>query len=253
MKEIKDRFSSLSDGYRKFRPVYPTELYNYLFSFCAKTYTAWDCGTGNGQVASVLSAHFNAVEASDISEKQMQQAPVLTNVRYTLQRAEATDFKDGSFDLITVVQALHWFDVELFFKEAERLLTPAGVLAVWGYGLLRISDEIDPLIDSFYKDVIGAYWDDERKHIDNQYENMPFPANGTENNNRFSITVSWNLEQLRGYFNSWSGVQNYSKHRGNNPVDLLMVQLAEVWGEPEREVRFPLFVKIVRFNIKKSH
>ena len=47
---------------------------------------------------------------------------------------------EHSCDLITVAQALHWFDQKLFFKEVNKVLKPHGRLAVFGYGMCSIDD-----------------------------------------------------------------------------------------------------------------
>ena len=58
MKEVKDLFSVQSATYAAFRPVYPDALYDFLFSVSPAFDTVWDCGTGNGQVATRLSEKF---------------------------------------------------------------------------------------------------------------------------------------------------------------------------------------------------
>ena len=40
------------------------------------------------------------------------------------------EFEDDSVDLITVCDAVHWFDITKFFDEAQRILAPGGVLAI---------------------------------------------------------------------------------------------------------------------------
>jgi hypothetical protein len=49
----KDLFSNHASLYSKFRPSYPQELYDYVLSFVENRNKAWDCATGNGQVAVV--------------------------------------------------------------------------------------------------------------------------------------------------------------------------------------------------------
>lgn len=251
MKDIKDRFSQQSDIYKEFRPVYPPQMYTYMLSLCSNKDCAWDCGTGNAQVASVLAQHFTKVEATDISENQLQQAPTLQNVNYSLQRAESTNFPTNNFDLITVAQALHWFDFLPFYAEVKRVLKPGGVLAVWGYSLLQIEEKIDVLIQDFYKNTIGSYWDIERKHIDAAYETIPFPMEEVIVNNGFYIEEKWSRVQLEGYLNSWSSVQNYKlQHDGQNPVDKLMLEIEKVWQTDESKlVKFPIFLKTGVFNV----
>src|SRR5689334_5303642 len=114
---MKDNFSTQSEQYAKFRPTYPDDLYQFLFSLIKTKNIAWDCGTGNGQVAQELSKHFKEVYATDVSEKQIKNAIQRGNIFYKVERAEQTSFPDKNFDLITVAQAIHWFDFDAFYKE----------------------------------------------------------------------------------------------------------------------------------------
>src|SRR3954451_7497379 len=112
---MKDYFSSQSDNYAKYRPTYPAALYAYLYSLVPENKLAWDCGTGNGQVARVLADHFEKIFATDISQSQLDHAPRVAKVQYSVQSAERTNFPASQFDLIVVAQAIHWFDFERFY------------------------------------------------------------------------------------------------------------------------------------------
>ena len=104
---MKDNFSIQSDKYAKYRPTYPNEFFDYLKTIIPGNENAWDCGTGNGQVAGKLTGFFNSVYATDISQKQLNNAIRLPNIYYSLQPAEQTSFKENFFDLIIVAQAVH--------------------------------------------------------------------------------------------------------------------------------------------------
>lgn len=250
MKRAKDKFSKQSEAYKKFRPTYPDALYREILKLAQTKDACWDCGTGNGQVASALSPYFRTVFATDISQKQIQNAGNHDNVIFKIERAENTSFEDNQFDLITVAQAIHWFDMSAFNSEVRRVAKNGGVLAVWGYGLLRVSSPIDKLMDYFYKDIIGPYWDKERKHIDAAYETIDLDFQPLALNSDFAITVQWNLRHLRGYLNTWSSVQNYmDRNNGENPVDDFMDSLKSVWGETEQKnVNFPIFMRASRIE-----
>ena len=69
---MKDRFSNHAPQYAAFRPTYPKELYNIVLEQTRSRGRAWDCGTGNGQVAIDLSRHFKEVFATDISVNQIK-------------------------------------------------------------------------------------------------------------------------------------------------------------------------------------
>ncbi|MDB5257739.1 MAG: SAM-dependent methyltransferase [Chitinophagaceae bacterium] len=246
---MKDLFSSHAEEYQKYRPSYPEELYLFLFTLVSKKETAWDCGTGNGQVAVVLAHYFEHVYATDLSEKQLQQAPSVSNIHYKIEPAEQTSFPDHLFDLITVAQAIHWFDFNLFYKEVRRTLKPEGIVAVMGYGLLRTEDSINLIIDHFYTQIIGPYWDTERRYIDEQYQTIPFPFEEIKAP-AFNHTVEWNLHQLIGYLNTWSAVRFYEKKEQLNPLSLIEEQLGKAWGAANKtkSITFPILLRIGKAN-----
>ena len=102
---MKDNFSTQADIYARYRPRYPQELFEFIFERTANRQNAWDCATGNGQSAKVLARYFEKVFATDISQKQIDNAAQAVNIHYSVQPAEETNFADNTFDLITVSQA----------------------------------------------------------------------------------------------------------------------------------------------------
>jgi len=239
----KDNFSTQANIYAKFRPQYPAELFDYLFTKVKSFNNALDVATGNGQAAKVLAQKFNIVEATDISERQIINATKMPNIHYSVQNAEKSTFRNHSFDLITVAQALHWFNFDLFFAEVERLIKKDGVFATWCYGLNKVNNEIDDLVLHFYQNVIGSYWDSERQHIENKYATIPFPW-GMESTD-FTYKIQYSAEDYLGYLNTWSSVQHYIKQNHVNPVSLIEKELKALWGKNLLEVTFPIHMKLV--------
>jgi SAM-dependent methyltransferase len=239
---MKDYFSEQSKVYAAFRPTYPNELYDFLLKTVSVKGRAWDCGTGNGQVARVLATHFAKVDATDISSQQLANAPVVENITYSVSPAEKTNFADHSFDLITVGQALHWFDREAFYREVKRVGKPGATVAVWGYATLSVSIELDEIIGDFYENIVGPYWDDARRLVEEEYKSIEFPFQQVKRA-RFAIEVDWTPQQLAGYFESWSATQKYIKVHNHNPVPAVMTRLGKLWTENElRRIKFPVFV-----------
>lgn len=244
----KDLFSRQAATYAKYRPTYPAALIDYVVSFVKEKNTAWDCATGNGQAAVLLSKYFDKVIATDISEKQIAQAEKKENIFYSTGSAEETAFEDHSLDLITVAQAYHWFRFDLFEKEVKRVARPGAVVAVWGYNIPQCDHSaVNKLIKHFYKEIVGSYWDAERRYVDDTYSTVPFnfePLPAAE----FSIDVNWTKDDVPGYLNSWSSVQHFIKANGFNPVDEFASQLQEIWpgGTGSMVFRFPVFMKIGR-------
>src|ERR1044071_1842117 len=98
-----------------FRPRYPQKLFEYLASVAPGRQLAWDCATGNGQAAVGLASVFDRVIATDASEKQIANAQQRERVEYRLAPAENSGLESATVDLVTVAQALHWFDMEQFY------------------------------------------------------------------------------------------------------------------------------------------
>lgn len=243
---MKDRFSTYASQYAAFRPVYPPELYNFIFSHVKIFEAAWDAGTGNGQAAMAVAKWFNKVYATDISTKQLENASRAENIIYSLGD-ELINLPYHSVDLITVAQAIHWFNREKFYTEAKRVGKPGSLVAVWGYGLLSINQEIDPLLREFYVNIVGPYWDPERKLIDEQYRTIGFPFEEITSP-PFTFSFEWTLEELQGYLTTWSVVHKYMSAHGINPVESLIGKIQPMWKKERQGVNFPLFLRCGRIK-----
>ncbi len=116
-----------------------------------------------------------------------------------------------------------------------------------GYSLLRISPEIDPIISHFYTQVIGPYWDQERKLVDEQYRTIPFPFQEVQTPS-FEFSFHWTLEHFLGYISTWSSVQKYIRQNGNDPIEKLGAELKLLWKTETRKVAFPLFLRLGKIH-----
>lgn len=238
---FKDHFSETAAGYARFRPRYPETLFDYLAGTAPRRARAWDCATGSGQAAIGLAKHFERVIATDASAGQIAHALPNRRVDYRVAPAEKSGLEPGSIDLVTVAQALHWFDIPAFFQEVKRVLAPGGLLAVWCYQLFTIDPAIDRIVRRFYAETLGPYWPPERKMIEEGYRSIPFPFSELQTPS-FEIESSVTMGQLGGYLRTWSATRRYLAERGDDPMAYLLSLLAEVWGDPgtPRQMRSPL-------------
>ena len=243
---FKDHFSKQATGYAKFRPRYPQKLFDYLGSIAPSRKLAWDCGTGNGQAAVGLASGFDRVIATDASEKQIANAQSHKIVEYRVAPAENSGIESKTIDLITVAQALHWFDLDRFYAEAERVLKPDGVLAASAYNLLHIEPAIDQVVNRYYYEVVGPFWPPERKLVE-QFADLPFPFQKVAAP-KFEMTAQWNLDHLLGYLQTWSSTQRFVAVRGTDPLEQIMNELRSAWGNSRqtRTVVWPLIVHVGR-------
>jgi ubiquinone/menaquinone biosynthesis C-methylase UbiE len=240
---MKDNFSKQASGYSKFRPQYPDELIRYIVSFVENKSKVLDVATGNGQVAHKLSAFFETVYGIDISQNQLDNAYVADNIIYKVASAENTFFKNQEFDLITVAQAVHWFNFDSFYKEVYRILKPNGIFAVIGYGLFSTNADSDKILNHFYYNIVGPYWDAERKYLDENYLTIPFPFE-EQVVEKFENQLEWTFKELIGYLETWSATQHYISKNNQNPIDLIRGELKSSWEENDKKVTFPLLLRI---------
>jgi SAM-dependent methyltransferase len=242
-----DHFSGHAAQYAQFRPVYPSALYAYLASICPRRTRAWDCATGSGQAAVALAGYFDQVIATDASAEQVAHAEVAANVEYRLAPAEVSGIEAGSVDLVTVAQALHWFDLQAFYAEVDRVLRPGGVLAVWCYELFQCSPDVDAWVEYLYSKLVGAYWPPERRFIEDGYRSLPFPY-AEQDPPPFAMEARWDLARTIGYLRTWSAVQRYVEAQGQDPVAEIALQMGGAWGEAGqiRTIRWPLHLRVGR-------
>jgi len=243
-----DHFSAVANRYADFRPHYPEALFDYLATLVPRSATVWDCACGNGQATHDVAARFAKVIATDASKEQIASAKPNPKVEFRVALAEQSGLADNSVELITVAQALHWFDFEKFNAEAKRVLKPNGVLAAWGYGINEVEgDSVNQRVQHFYSNVVGPYWPPSRKLIEEGYRAIPFPFREITPPG-FRMEVRWTMGQLLGYFSTWSATNLFIKATGRNPLEPLSAELSHVWGDVDspRLVVWPLSWRIGR-------
>jgi ubiquinone/menaquinone biosynthesis C-methylase UbiE len=243
-----DHFSSVANRYADFRPRYPAVLFDYLATLVPRDSLVWDCAAGNGQATVDLAERFARVVATDASREQISSARAHPKIEYRVAPAEQSGLPDGSVGLLTVAQALHWFDFERFYAEVRRVLKPGGVLAVWAYGIAEVEGEAaNRLTQDYYANTVGPYWPPERRLVEEGYRTIPFPFAEIPTP-AIRMETRWTLEQLAGYFSTWSATNRFIKATGRNPLEPLMQELAQVWGDPNvpRLIVWPLSWRLGR-------
>jgi len=245
---MKDNFSSVALNYSKFRPGYPKELMDFIMIHCKHRHDAWDCGTGNGQVAKELASRFDKVIATDISKQQLDQAFQAPNIEYRLESSEHCSIEDQSLDLITVAQAIHWFDFDGFYKQVMRVLKPEGILAVWAYNNPVLEGRLQDCLMEIYEDALGPYWDPERQYITDGYANIPFPFKEIDCP-PFSICYNWTREHFTGYISTWSALKHYVEKNKTDLMPWIDETLKRDW--PDQTIKPIYFPCHLRIGIRK--
>lgn len=229
-----DHFSAVAKDYANFRPDYPPALFDWLKAQCPSGNTVWDVGCGSGQASVALTDRFATVYATDISAEQIANAPIRPGIHYAVAPAEQSGLADASVDLVTVAQALHWFDLPRFHAEVKRVLKPGGLLAEWTYSPIHLEDAtLNAILQRFYVDVATPWWPPGREHVENGYAQLPFPFARLPDPG-FSIQRDMTLPQLIGYVRSWSAISRYISSNKTDPTAPLAAALAQAMPDAEK-------------------
>ena len=130
------RFSSRVESYRLHRPGYPAAIVDLLTRECGLSArsTIADVAAGTGLLTEIFLARGFQVIAVEPNRQMREACATLTGQYPQLKcvegTAEATGLSDHSVDLVTVGQAMHWFDISRTRSEFVRVLHPGGWCAI---------------------------------------------------------------------------------------------------------------------------
>ena len=173
------------------------------------------------------------------------QAPRHPRIAYRVAEAEDSDIDADSVDLVTVASAIHWFDLGRFYAEVRRIVRSGGVIAVWTYYTPVFGNNVDAIIKRLAHDILADYWDQRLHYVVDEFNDLPFPFQPIDAP-PFRTDMRWNMEDLLGYFETWSSSVKYRQDKGTRPTDLIRDDLAQVWGDPgqKQDLHFPLYMRL---------
>ncbi|MEP6507788.1 MAG: class I SAM-dependent methyltransferase [Gemmatimonadales bacterium] len=242
---FRDLFSERARIYAQFRPEYPAELFDWLRGLVDQHDVVWDCATGSGQAARGLAGIFSRVVATDASAEQIKEASPEDCIEYRVADASDSGLPDQSVNMVTVAQALHWFDLDTFYAEVRRVLAPDGALVIWGYGdPVMETEPLEQIVNAYNRGTVEDYWMPERTILLERYANVTFPFREIETP-ALTLERQWTLSELIGYLRTWSATANYIKKTETDPIPAVEAELAERWGGKENRllVRWPLHIR----------
>ncbi len=225
-------FNDKAELYESSRPTYPDEVYKFVASICPATTLVWDSACGNGQAAIGLAEIFSDVYATDVSKEQIANAKPHPKITYSVAPSEQTTLQNESCDLVCVAQALHWFDYELFWPEANRVLKHDGVFVAFGYNWPSVNEKIDSAISAYFMKIIEPYWAPQNKLIWNHYKELEIPFEKIESPS-FLMQVDWNLNEFFNFLHTFSATRRCMDAIGTDFFDYAYEQVAGMWGNSE--------------------
>lgn len=243
-----DKFIDKAGVYAKYRPSYPLKYLEYLISEADlnKDCIIADIGSGTGILSrQLLERGFTVigVEPNDhmrtVAEQTIEPSSRFISVKAT---AEHTTINDHSLDLVTVAQAFHWFDMEQFRLECQRILKQdANVALVWN------SRDMSSDINKESAEVCQKYCPN-FKGFSEGMEETPIPfqqffKDGRYEFKSFRNDLSFNLVEFLGRYLSAS----YSPKKTDKEYNPFITALSNVFE------KYSSNGKIIIPNITRSY
>ncbi|XP_040212034.1 putative methyltransferase DDB_G0268948 [Rana temporaria] len=222
--------------YQKFRFEPSQEIIDLIFGYVDerlhKPYGfAVDVGCGTGQNTRVLAPYFKKVLGVDISEAQIEEAKKAMgspNVTYSACPAEEMSVGDASVDLLTACVSAHWFNIEKFVKEVDRVLKPGGCLAFFSYftNVEIYYKECSEQITEVFAEAVNSlapYMHEKitlmRTEYKEIYESIPYPDKRRIENIGTKLHVP--LSNVIGLFPTFSAFHIYLRKEPEKAKDML--------------------------------
>lgn len=238
-----NEFQCNVDHYTKFRPSYPFDFVKYLSELTSSNQVVLDCGSGSGQNSLLLPKFFKKVIVLDILPDLLKKIPDLKNIYKICAAAEQLPLTSNSIDLICVAQALHWFNLENFYKEVHRVLRKNGTIAAWCYNKFITNDpNLDDIILKIHKLLEHpAIITPMSRYVHSEYKTIYFPFQKIATQN-YSMKANFDLSFTINYIETYPSIIAYRKKIGNKDVDDLYQKLEEKWQNPltKRAIYWPL-------------
>lgn len=241
-------FDQGGSAYALFRPDYPDELSRFLSHVSPAQSLAIDVGCGTGQLTRQIARYFGSVIGIDNSADQIAHAPPQNGVEYHCAPAETLPVRNNCVNLVTVAQAVHWFDRPTFYRECRRVAVGNAVIALISYGVLRITSQpLQDRFNRFYWNEIGPYWPPERKLVDSGYADIDFPFEKM-NAPAMQIERVWDLNEFLGYIATWSAARRANATGRADLLDTFGQEISALWGNPKgkQAVSWPINMRLGR-------
>jgi phenylalanyl-tRNA synthetase beta subunit len=171
--------------------------------------------------------------------------------------------KSNSVQLLTAFESAHWFDLQKFFLESNRILVKNGIIAFIGYFLPEIVDPLNPndervtelVLEAYNDPLLAAHKNSKAAILEKRYRDLKFPLNYEfVHKDNILNTIKANAQQLIGYVESWSlyqGLVAKDERLAQNYIQQIQIKLKDILktsdlSKREIIINFNYFIAMAR-------
>lgn len=201
---------SVAVRYAKGRPDFHNntiaQVKNFL-KLTGRVNKALDIACGTGLSTKALLAIAERVYGTDTSEHMLKNAAKNEAIRYSLAAAEQQPFDNKIFDLITVCSGVHWFNIDAFLHEANRLLKDKAWLILYDNFFIADMELTDGFKEWYLFSYLEKYPAPKRNESYNwSNENLQPRQFALVHESNFTNAVRFTKSELVLYFTTQSNV-----------------------------------------------
>jgi ubiquinone/menaquinone biosynthesis C-methylase UbiE len=201
---------NIAARYEKGRPYFHIEtmikIKNYL-GLDIKFNKALDVACGTGLSTKALLELANQIDATDISAEMLHNAYPHERISYTKSAAEQLSFEPDTFDIITVASGIHWFDIDKFLMEANRVLKPEKWLIIYDSFFSGKKLDIEAF-DDWYPQIYNVKFPPPKRNDSYNWtdENLRTKSFEFVTEQKCNYHIEFTIDQLVLYFTTQSNI-----------------------------------------------
>ncbi len=199
-----------AERYSKGRPDFHSNSIKHIRDYLhldKKLKNALDIACGTGLSTQALLEIATHVYGTDVSQEMLNLALQPDKIHYSIASAEQQPFTDNNFELITVSSGVHWFDIDKFLMEANRLLKSKSWLVLYENHFISEMVGNDNFTNWFSNVYLKKYPSPPRN---NAYpwanENLISKNFNFVTEEKFKNSITFNKKQLALYFTTQSNI-----------------------------------------------
>lgn len=213
-----------AERYAKGRPFFHRNTIKHIREFIKidnKLENALDVACGTGLSTNALLDIAQNVFGTDISDEILKLVLNPQQIKYSKASAENLPFENNYFDILTVSSGVHWFNIDQFLQEANRVLKSKSWLVLYeNYFISEMTGVKD--FDNWFPNIYLKKYPSPKRNNNYQWTDENLKDKGFKfiKEEKFKNPVEFTKEQLILYFTTQSNITSAVENKLSGYEDI---------------------------------